>query len=64
MHAHPGALAIPCSLLMFDGFLSEGEQRSAATHVSTWLMASGHVHPRTQKELIPKDTVLGVELMV
>jgi hypothetical protein len=35
--------------------------RLAATHVSTWLMASGHV-PRTQKELFQKITVWGWNL--
>jgi hypothetical protein len=39
-----------------------GRQRSTATHVSTWLMASGHV-PRTQKELVQRYG-LGVEPMV
>src|SRR5258708_33682238 len=43
MHAHPGALAIlaafSCATLP-----DKGRQRSTATHVSTWLMASGHVH--------------------
>ena len=33
-------------------------QRFTATHVSTWLMASGHVL-RTQKELFPEITVGG-----
>jgi hypothetical protein len=35
-----------------------GRQSFAATHVSTWLMARGHV-PRTQKELFQKITVWG-----
>jgi hypothetical protein len=38
-----------------------GRQSFAATHVSTWLMARGHV-PRTQKELFQKITVWGWNL--
>jgi hypothetical protein len=37
--------------------LDRGRQRLAATHVSTWPMATGHV-PRSQEELI-QDTVWG-----
>jgi len=37
--------------------LARGRQRLAATHVSTWPMATGHV-PRSQEELI-QDTVWG-----
>jgi hypothetical protein len=43
-------------------FPDRERQRSTATHVSTWLMASGH-DPRTQKEIIQRYG-LGVELMV
>jgi len=38
--------------------LNKVRQRFTATHVSTWLMASGHVL-RTQKELFPEITVGG-----
>src|SRR5271163_3818470 len=50
MHAHPGALAV---IAVCSGAPSPDRQRSAATHVSTWLVASGHV-PRTQKEIIQR----------
>ena len=59
MHAHPGALAIlaACS----GKTIPRLGQSFAATHVSTWLMARGHV-PRTQKELFQKITVWGWNL--
>src|SRR5579863_10051539 len=60
MHAPPGALAIlaACSWLTLpDG----GRQRSAATHVSTWLMASGHVHA-LKRNFFQKITVWGWNL--
>jgi hypothetical protein len=37
-----------------------GGQKSTATHVSTWLMASGHVH--ALKGTFPRDTVWGWNL--
>ena len=46
-----------CSLLRSRPSLDRGRQRLAATHVSTWPMATGHV-PRSQEELI-QDTVWG-----
>ena len=56
MHAHPGALAILAAQVLPSP--DKVRQRFTATHVSTWLMASGHVL-RTQKELFPEITVGG-----
>src|ERR1700733_9010549 len=58
MHAHPGALAILAACSGTTLPKTKVRQRFTATHVSTWLMASGHVL-RTQKELFPEITVGG-----
>src|SRR3984957_20869421 len=58
MHAHPGALAILAACSGTTLPKTKVRQKFTATHVSTWLMASGHVL-RTQKELFPEITVGG-----
>ena|ERR1700677_3287964 len=47
-----------CSLLRCNPSPGRRRHRLTATHVSTWLKASGHV-PRSQKQLFPKLRIGG-----